>query len=84
MLPEVEGKLPENKEKILAVIERFQALSPKERQVYRIGRRARYYNTLEDLKDPGLHQVVEELIERLSNGTGTVDEQIVYKMREAM
>jgi hypothetical protein len=31
-----------------------------------------------------LHQVVEELIERLSNGTGTVDEQIVYKMREAM
>lgn len=84
LLPEVEGKLPENKEKILAVIERFQALSPKERQVYRIGRRARYYNTLEDLKDPGLHQVVEELIERLSNGTGTVDEQIVYKMREAM
>jgi radical SAM superfamily enzyme YgiQ (UPF0313 family) len=84
LLPEVEGKLPEDKEKILAVIERFLALSPKERQVYRIGRRARYYNTLEDLKDPGLHQVVEELIERLSNGTGTVDEQIVYKMREAM
>ena len=69
---------------MLTIIERFQALSPEERQVYRIGRRARYYNSLDDLKDPGLHQAVEEIIERLSNGSGKVDEQIVYKMREAM
>ena len=84
LLPEVEGKLPVDKEKMLAVIERFQALSPEERQVYRIGRRARYYNGLDDLEDPGLHQVVERIIEQLSNGIGTVDEQIVYKMRENM
>ena len=48
---------------MLAVIARFQALSPEERQVYRIGRRARYYTCLDDLKDPGRHQVVEELIQ---------------------
>ena len=84
LLQEVEGKLPGDKEKMLAVIERYQALSPKERQVYRIGRRARYFNGLDDLKDPGRHQVVEELIQRLSVGTGEVDEQIVYKMRENM
>ena len=65
LLQEVEGKLPEDKEKMLAVIARFQALSPEERQVYRIGRRARYYNGLDDLKDPGRHQVVEEIIQRL-------------------
>jgi hypothetical protein len=80
----VEGKLPEDKEKMLAIIERFQSLSPEERQVYRIGRRAHYYNSLDDLKDPARYQVVEELIQRLSGGTGTVDEQIVYKMRENM
>jgi histone acetyltransferase (RNA polymerase elongator complex component) len=84
LLQEVEGQLPEDKEKMLAIIERFQALSPEERQVYRIGRRARYYNSLGDLKDLGLHQVVEELIAQLSKGTGKVDEQIVYKMRETM
>jgi len=84
LLQEVEGKLPEEKVKMLAVIEHFQALSSEERQVYRIGRRARYYNGLDDLKDPGRHQVVEEIIQRLSNGTGVVDEQIVCKMREAM
>ena len=84
LLQEVEGKLPEDKEKMLAIIGRFQSFSPEERQVYRIGRRAHYYNTLEDLKDPARYQVVEELIQRLSGGTGTVDEQIVYKMRENM
>jgi len=84
LLQEVEGKLPGDKAKMLAVIESFQALSPKERQVYRIGRRARYYNGLDDLKDLGQHQVVEEIIQRLSDGTGKVDEQSVYKMREAM
>ena len=84
LLQEVEGKLPEDKEKMLAIIERFQSLSPQERQVYRIGRRAHYYNSLDDLKDPARYQVVEELIQRLSGGTGMVDEQIVYKMRENM
>jgi hypothetical protein len=84
LLQEVEGKLPEDKEKMLAVIERFQSLTPEERQVYRIGRRARYYNGLNDLKDTERHQLVEQLIQRLSYGTGIVDEQIVYKMRENM
>jgi len=84
LLQEVEGKLPEDKEKMLAVIARFQALSPQERQVYRIGRRARYYTSLDDLKDPGQHRVVEQIIERLSGGTGQVDERIVCKMRENM
>ena len=84
LLQEVEGKLPGDKEKMLAIIERFQSLSPEERQVYRIGRRAHYYNSLDDLKDPARHQVVEELIQRLSGGTGKVEEQIVYKMRENM
>jgi radical SAM superfamily enzyme YgiQ (UPF0313 family) len=84
LLQEVEGKLPEAKEKMLAVIERFQALTPEERQVYRIRRRARYYNGLDDLEDPARHRLVEEMIERLSQGTGIVDEQIVYKMRENM
>ncbi len=84
LLQEVEGKLPEDKEKMLVVIERFQSLTPSERQIYRIGRRAGYYNGLDDLKDAGRRSAVEQMIERLSHGTGEVGEQIVYKMREAM
>ena len=84
LLQEVEGRLPQDKEMMLAIIERFQSLSMVERQVYRIGRRAHYYNSLDDLKDPARHQVVKELIQRLSGGMGKVDEQIIYKMRENM
>jgi hypothetical protein len=84
LLPEVEGQLPQDKDKMLSVIERFQSLSAAERQVYRVGRRARYYTALDDLEDPALHQTVQEIINRLSDGTGRVDEQIIYKMLEAM
>jgi hypothetical protein len=84
LLPELEGKLPADKDKLLDIIGRFLALTPAERQVYRIGRRAGYYNGLNDLTDRGQHRVVEQLFERLSSGAGQVDEQIVYKMREAM
>jgi hypothetical protein len=82
LLPEIEGKLPEAKAKMLDVIARFQSLSPAERQIYRVGRRAHYYNSLDDLKDPAVHQVVEQLINELSRGTGTVDENILFDMRE--
>ncbi|MDD5288476.1 MAG: radical SAM protein [Dehalococcoidales bacterium] len=82
LLQDVEGKLPEDKEKMLAVIERFQALTPSERQVFRIGRRARYYNGLDDLGDAQRRDIVEQIINRVSHGTGAVDEEIVYKMRE--
>jgi hypothetical protein len=84
LLQEVEGKLPEDKEKMLAVIDRFQSLTLAERQIYRIGRRARYYDGLDDLKDVGRRSAVEQMIERLSHGTGEVGEQIVYKIRGAM
>jgi hypothetical protein len=84
LLQELEGKLPEDKSKLLSIIARFQALSPQERQVYRIGRRTGYYHGLDDLADPGQRRVIEQMIEKFSNGSGQVDEQIVYKMRETM
>ncbi len=84
LLQEVEGKLPQDKEKMLTVIARFQSLSLEERQVYRIGRRSGYYHGLDDLHDPAWHQIIEGIIEQLSNGTGKVDEVLVYNMRETM
>ncbi len=51
LLPEIEGKLPEDREKILAVIRRFQGLSPEERDNYKLGRRFGVYDKLDDLGD---------------------------------
>ena len=66
LLPEVEGKLPEDKEKMLAVIERFQSLSPEERDIYKLGRRIGLINRLDDLTDVNLHAQVEGVMARLS------------------
>ncbi|MDD1762890.1 MAG: radical SAM protein, partial [Methanothrix sp.] len=51
LLEEVEGKLPEEKSRLLAVIDRFLALTPEERCNFRLGRRANVYRTLEDMED---------------------------------
>ena len=82
LLQEIEGKLPEGKEKMLAVIDRFQALSSEERTNFRVGRRARIYTYLDELNDSRKHQVVEQIIDRLSEGTQEIDEGVIQKMRE--
>jgi radical SAM superfamily enzyme YgiQ (UPF0313 family) len=60
LLQEIEGKLPEDKDKMLAVIDRFQALSAEERQNFRLGRRIGIYTSLDDLKDNGKHSLVAQ------------------------
>jgi len=66
LLPEVEGKLPEDKEKILTLIERFQALPPEERDNYKLGRRLGIYDKLDNLDDTYRHGEVEKVMERIS------------------
>lgn len=49
LLEEVEGKLPGDKERMLAIMDRFFALTPQERLVFRVGRRKGLYRRLDDL-----------------------------------
>lgn len=51
LLEEVEGKLPGDKARMLAVMDRFFALPPEERLVFRVGRRKGLYRRLNDLAD---------------------------------
>jgi len=82
LLQEIEGKLPQDKEKMLAVINRFRALSPEERANFRIGRRAGAYTELDDLYDSRRHEAVEQMVQRLSQGSNEVDEKTVYALME--
>lgn len=51
LLEEVDGKLPEEKDRILAVINDYFSLSDEQRLVYRFGRRAGMYRKIGDLQD---------------------------------
>jgi len=68
LLQEVEGKLPDDKDRMLAVIDRFQSLPPGERTNFRIGRRARIYTYLDELNDARKHQVVEQIVQEINQG----------------
>jgi len=50
VLMEVDGKLPEDKARMLAVIDRFVALPEAEKLNFMVGRRLGWYGTLDDLR----------------------------------
>ena len=51
LLEEVDGKLPEDKEKMLSVINEYLSLNEEQRLIYRFGRRAGMYRSIDDLMD---------------------------------
>ena len=51
LLEDVEGNLPEGKEHMIAVIDRFLSMDAEQKLVYRFGRRAGMYRSLDDLRD---------------------------------
>ncbi len=83
LLMEVEGKLPGDKDKMLATIARFQSLTPEERVCFRVGRRAGVFECLDDLQDTRRRATVDKIVARLSAGTGIVDEDVMHTLRLA-
>jgi len=82
LLQEIEGKLPEDKEKMLATIARFQALPPEEKQNFKLGRRLGIYEGLDDLDNSLKHDSVAQAIQRLSHDGNQIDEETIYSLME--
>jgi radical SAM superfamily enzyme len=71
LLEEVGGKLPEDKEKMLSVIQAYQDLPESDRLIYRAGRRGGAYRSTDDLKhDPATYQKIENLIQEVQQNEG--------------
>lgn len=71
LLEEVTGKLPEDKEKMLRVIETYQKLSDKERLIYRVGRRGGAYRSTQDLeRDTDTRRKIENVIDQVRREQG--------------
>jgi len=77
LLEEVDGRLPEDKARMLASIDRYFALSDEQRLVFRLGRRAGIYRSLDDLSDElayaRLRKAIREMEER---EPGSVEKQL--------
>jgi hypothetical protein len=82
LLQDLQGKLPEDKETLLAIIDRFEKLSPKARANFMVGRRVGLYQTLGDMEDPQRYELVEQIKFRLSKGDRKLDPQIIFSLME--
>jgi len=65
LLEEVEGKFPEDKRKMLGVIDRYLALPPNEKAIFRLGRRGGVYRSMDDLSNSELKFQLEETLKRI-------------------
>jgi radical SAM superfamily enzyme YgiQ (UPF0313 family) len=81
LLEELEGKLPEAKPKLLAIIDRFFALPEKERLIFRLGRRRGIYRRLDDLSDQFTYKRLETVIDQYaSQDAGQMDKELAKIM----
>ncbi|HIE17442.1 MAG TPA: radical SAM protein [Dehalococcoidia bacterium] len=82
LLPEVEGKFPEAKPACLAIIQRYLSLPPRERLNFKLGRRAGYYEKLDDLYDAHKHQKVDEIIRHISSESDSSVDKVIIQLKE--
>ena len=80
LLEEVEGKLPEDKAKMLAVMDRFLALPFDEKCNFRLGRRTNIYRTLADLNNPVLYQQVDRALKQIMAPDGDGLEEVIDEL----
>lgn len=67
LLEEVEGKLPEEKDAMLGVIDRYLSLPAEGRANFRLGRRAGIYRSLDDLSNPELRVRVDRMLAKIES-----------------
>lgn len=83
LLQEVEGKLPEEKEKMLNHIDRYLSLPKGEKDNFRLGRRAGIYQSVEDLFKPGLRDKVEKALQQIESERPGDIEKVLSDMMES-
>ncbi|MBI9090052.1 MAG: radical SAM protein [Desulfobacterium sp.] len=73
LFQEVDGQLPADKAAITAPIKKFLAMAPGQQMIYRVGRRAGIFSTLDDLNSPELMAQAEAARKRYGVTVNTVD-----------
>ena len=85
LLEEMEGKLPEEKGEMLAVLDRFLVLPPFERTVFIVGRRGLAYHRLDELQErPDQHARIERAIQQIDEEQPGGLEQVMREWMERM
>lgn len=80
LLQDVDGKLPQDKEKMLGVINRYLALPPEEKLIFRLGRRTGFFAGLEELDDPAKRARIEQIFYGI-RARGEDFEEVIFALK---
>jgi len=82
LLMEARGRLPEEKPRLLAIMDRYLSLPEEERLNYTLGRRLGYYQRMEDMQNSSLRQFIDGKVTEFRLAyPGRMDE-IFHHLRE--
>ncbi|MEW6200468.1 MAG: radical SAM protein [bacterium] len=90
LLQEVEGRLPEHKEKMLNAIDNYLSLAEEDKINFMVGSRLGYYHTLTEMKQEDTYRQVQMIVDSVSDelesgnypGCSTVEDFIRKRMEE--
>ena len=77
LLQEVDGQLPQDKEKMLGFINRYLAMPDEERLNFRLGRRMGYYVDLEDFNSPHKRERIDQMLGGMRSRGEDIEEVIL-------
>ena len=73
LIQDLEGRLPGDRDSMIARLETFLSLDPEEQALYRLGRRAGVFLGLADLTDPRRRALAERMFRELRVDAGNID-----------
>lgn len=82
LLPELEGKFPEAKQTCLKAVDRYLAMSIRDRLNFRLGRRTGVYEKLDDIYDASKYQRVNEAMKKVGADTTEKVDELITGLKE--
>ena len=81
LLMEARGHLPQDKPKLLAIMDRYLTMPEEERINYTLGRRLGYYRGLDDMKDPNRKNLVDMKVQEVAQAYPGQLEDVFHYLR---
>ena len=81
LLMEARGQLPEDKPKLLAIMDRYLSLPEEDRLNYTLGKRLGYYNKMDDMQDEIRRMFVQDKVHEILNAYPGQFDEICHQLR---
>lgn len=84
LLQEIDGTLPNDKQRLLDILRAFIGMAPRDRVILQVGKRSGHFVRLRDIENHGRRKQVEEICRQSGITSDNVDDQLHEMIQERM